>query len=279
MSPTASSTRTPTRSPTVTPTGSLTQMPSQTMTESPTPTPDSSQTAQAQQNSILGNSLRPTPGPPKGAILERLGIDIGADGVTANDGDNPGTPEVDPDSDIGPNDFQNYPELSTAVTEGQSTVIDGILLSVPNMNYRIEFFSATECTLAGHGPAEVFLGFEEVTTDANGMASIASILPRAVPPGDFVVSTATRLLVGDGGETSEFSACVQVQGELGPCPTPFPDFIVDGVADALDLIELIKSADSEDGLRDITGDGQTNGEDFLKFSLNWQAIDCSKRIN
>jgi hypothetical protein len=205
------------------------------------------------------------------------GIDLGGDGVTLNDGDNPLTPEVDPDSDEGPNGLQNYPVLTSAVPGEQSITIGGILESTPEATFRIEFYSSPRCHPSGHGPSERFLGFTKVTTDESGLADILEVLPEIVAPGEFVTSTATRLEPNtDRGETSEFSACIQVQGEIGPCPTPFPDFNNDNVADALDLIELFKSAANGDGVRDLTEDGATDDRDFLKFSLNWQTMDCSK---
>src|SRR5262249_44642074 len=60
-------------------------------------------------NSILGNSIFSN---------VALGIDLNEDGVTAND---PG------DTDIGPNNLQNFPVLTGATPSGTSTVIRGTL--------------------------------------------------------------------------------------------------------------------------------------------------------
>lgn len=236
--------------------------------------------ASARNNSIGQNPIvTATPIPksqPKGQPLP--GIDLGGDGITLNDGDNPLTPEVDPDSDDGPNGLQNFPVLTSVVPGDQSITIGGFLESTPGATFRIEFYSSSQCHPSGHGPAERFLGFIMVTTDGSGLADIQEVIPEIAAPGEFITSTATWLEPNtDRGETSEFSACIQVGGETGPCPTPFPDFNNDDVADSLDLIEVIKSAANEDGARDITGDGLTNGEDFWKFSLNWQAMDCSEK--
>jgi hypothetical protein len=38
-----------------------------------------------------------------------LGVDLGNNGPTANDGNDPNTPLVDPDGDAGPNRLQNFP--------------------------------------------------------------------------------------------------------------------------------------------------------------------------
>src|SRR3954447_1932439 len=55
-----------------------------------------------------------------------MGIDIGGDGVTPNDAG---------DGDDGPNDVQNFPVLTSAVTSGGKTVIDGTLNTESNKSY------------------------------------------------------------------------------------------------------------------------------------------------
>src|SRR5262249_17409704 len=72
-------------------------------------------------NSILSNSIYGNVG---------LGINLGY-GPTANHA--PGTP--------GPNNYQNYPNLSLAQSDGTSTTIGGSLYSVPNSGFQIQFFS------------------------------------------------------------------------------------------------------------------------------------------
>jgi len=205
-----------------------------------------------------------------------LGIDLGGDGVTENDGDDPNTPGPDPDSDTGSNGLQNYPELQSAVSSEGSTAIGGFLLSRPNTSFRLEFFSTAECLLNGHGPAEVYLGFDMVMTDGNGMATIETSLPVAVTPGHSIVSTATRLIPSGGGETSEFSACVLVTGDDGPpCPQPYPDFNEDERVDAIDLLLMIRGVKNGDAEYDLTEDAVADEEDLIEFSLSWLRPDCA----
>jgi hypothetical protein len=251
------------------------------------------------RNGFIGNRFgpAPTPGPeptPKpalagqngGAPIDRLkgttskfglGIDLGGEGVTANDGDNPGTVQIDPDSDDGPNRLQNYPVLNSVTPGNLSTTIGGVLESQPNSSFRIEFFSSPACHLSGHGPGEQFLGFTMVTTGFNGIANIMAIVQEQVDPGAFITSTATWLEPGTGREeTSEFSACFQVGGGSGPCSTPYPDFVTDAEIDAKDLLLLIQDIRQQGGLRDITGDLKTNADDLLKFTLSWHGENCSQ---
>ncbi|MCX7640780.1 MAG: right-handed parallel beta-helix repeat-containing protein [Pyrinomonadaceae bacterium] len=132
-----------------------------------------------------------------------LGIDLGslnANGVTAND-------PLDVDSGDG-NNYQNFPQLTSAISSGSLTVIQGLLLSTPNRSFRIEFFSVPTADPSGNGEGAVFLGATNVTTNAAGAATINFNASVGVTVGHFVTATATDLTTGD---TSEFSAAQQVQ--------------------------------------------------------------------
>ena len=71
-----------------------------------------------------------------------LGIDLGNDGVTAND---------PLDTDTGVNDLQNTPVLSTVSVFGGSTTITGTMDGLPSTTYRIEFFSSPTADPSGSG--------------------------------------------------------------------------------------------------------------------------------
>ena len=136
-----------------------------------------------------------------------LGIDLNDDGVTPN---TPGGPHT------GPNNLQNFPVLTSAVSGGGSTTIQGTLNSTASAAFRIEFFSNLACDASGNGEGQTFLGSTSVTTTGNN-AAINAVMPVAVTPGQFVTSTATD----PDGNTSEFSACVLATAAT-PTPTPTP---------------------------------------------------------
>jgi CSLREA domain-containing protein len=156
-------------------------------------------------NAILGNSIHSNNG---------LGIDLGRDGVTPND---------DGDADIGPNNLQNFPVLTSALV-GNSITIAGTLNSVANTMFRIELFANRECDPSGHGEGEVFLGHTDVATDGTGNAAFEVTFDTdAAEAGDFITATATD----PDGNTSEFSACLLVEsGELQPPSITCPANIV-----------------------------------------------------
>jgi hypothetical protein len=138
-------------------------------------------------NSIFGNGW--------------LGIDL--DGFGAVIPNDPGDP------DVGPNNLQNFPEISSATKKGKGTIIGGTLNSTPNTTFTVQFFSSPEAdTSSGYGEGKTFAGEQtSVTTDENGDASFSIRVARSkAPVGSVVTSTATD----SDGNTSEFSKAVVV---------------------------------------------------------------------
>ncbi len=125
-----------------------------------------------------------------------LGINLGAAGVTPNDAD---------DSDAGPNALQNFPDLVSAVRTSGSTVVAGVLHTLPNTTSVLDFFGNQAGDTSGNGEGETPLGSISVTTDESGQVAFSADLPP-VAVGTFITATATDSL----GNTSEFSAWVQV---------------------------------------------------------------------
>lgn len=126
-----------------------------------------------------------------------LGIDLGFDGVDAND---------PLDGDSGPNGHQNYPILTSAASSGH---ILGSLESQPNQSYEIDFYVSETCDDSGYGQGEIYLGSASAGTDGNGLATIDVTFGSGVlDPGQSVAATATD----SSGNTSEFSACAFVDG-------------------------------------------------------------------
>ena len=134
--------------------------------------------------------------------IELTANTVTADGVTAND-------TQDPDS--GPNQLQNYPLLSTAISNGAQTTVSGSLNSTPSTNFRIEFFANTTADPSGNGEGATYLGFINVTTNASGDAVFTVSGLPSVTAGQSIAATATNT-TASSPLTSEFSADVQVQG-------------------------------------------------------------------
>jgi CSLREA domain-containing protein len=160
-------------------------------------------------NSILGNSINAN-----GA----LGIDLGANGVTANDAS---------DSDGGPNGFQNFPIITDARGDGLS----GTLQSTANATFRLEFYSNVACDASGNGEGKTFLGATNVTTDGTGNGSFS--FPTPIVVGQYATATATD----SANNTSEFSGCKLVATAVPPGKEESNTTATDDNA-ALDLLDL-----------------------------------------
>jgi hypothetical protein len=134
-----------------------------------------------QQNRIFGNG--------------GLGIDLGQDGVTANDAG---------DGDSGPNGLQNSPELLFASYVGGQVNISGALRSIPFNAYKVEFFSSPDCDPSGYGEGATFLGRTDVSTDAAGFGSFG--VGFVSPP---LTGFLTAVAIDDDAtyNASEFSKC------------------------------------------------------------------------
>lgn len=130
-----------------------------------------------------------------------LGIDLGGDGVTANDAR----------GHVGPNNYQNTPALTSITLTPTATKVSGTLKSTPNATFRIEFFASPERDPSGSGEGQTFLGFTIIASDATGNASFNDVTLPPAPDGQTVV-TATA---ADGdGNTSEFSVTQQAIPEV-----------------------------------------------------------------
>jgi hypothetical protein len=197
-------------------------------------------------NAILRNTFHSNGG---------LGIDLGSNGVTLNDLG---------DTDTGlyggsTNNFQNFPNLYSAITDASTTTIVGALNSTPNSNFRLEFYANTVADVSGFGEGQSYIGFTNVTTDIAGNAGFSIVLPFAVPVPEMVTATATDA----GNNTSEFSNMVG-------------DYNDDGRLSCPDLNSLTAEvvAGSSNPRFDLNGDQSIDNQDILK----WLAVAAVRNL-
>jgi CSLREA domain-containing protein len=142
------------------------------------------------QNGILSNSIFANDSG------NGMGIDIGHDGPTPND---PG------DADVGANEYQNYPVLTSVSHSGGQTTVDGTLDSHPLTRYLLQFFRNDVCDQPyQHGEGQDLIAERFVTTDAAGIATF-SFNVGGGSQADVITATATD----PSNNTSEFSNCSQ----------------------------------------------------------------------
>lgn len=133
-----------------------------------------------QRNSIYGNG--------------GLGIDLGNDGVTPNDYQDP---DINNNTQ-GPNLIQNYPVL-TSFTPGKDTRVVGTLNTTPYTTATIDVYIAAPDP-SGLGQGKTWLGSFVVSTNDKGNASFDVTLKASTRTGSVLTATATV-----NGNTSEFS--------------------------------------------------------------------------
>jgi len=132
-----------------------------------------------------------------------LGIALGLDGgVTPNDAG---------DGDTGPNNLQNFPVLTSAVSLGGNTTIQGTLNSTASTQFSVDLYANNACDSSGNGEGQNFITSTTVTTNGSGDASFTLTVPSNTVVGQFITATATD----PDGNTSEFSACATLQSGSG----------------------------------------------------------------
>ena len=135
------------------------------------------------------------------------------DGVTPND---------PTDADTGPNDFLNWPVLTSASSNASTSTVNAQALTMgpaSGQPYTLQFFANPACDTSGNGQARIFLGQASRSADGNAVSVNLSV---PIPSGYVVTATATDSL----GNTSELSNCVPANGGPAPVatatPTPIP---------------------------------------------------------
>jgi len=142
-------------------------------------------------NAILGNSIYSN----TNATGSGLGIDLGANGVTANNGTKTAGQ---------PNLLMDFPVSTLASLSGTTLTVSGYVGSAPNQatfaNARVELFKADNDP-TGYGEGQTYLGF--LTADANGnFSGSLDVTGKGLNVGDRITGTATDA----GNNTSEFGA-------------------------------------------------------------------------
>ncbi|MEM7049541.1 MAG: hypothetical protein AAF604_07780 [Acidobacteriota bacterium] len=140
------------------------------------------------QNDIYANRIHDNGG---------LGIDLANDGVTPND---PGDP------DVGPNNLQNFPVITSVVVGSSDTTVTGTLDLGPggiDTGFVVDVYVSDVCDPSGHGEGKWHS--KPFTLNTDPLGNWTMVLHTLVSPGDVITATATR-----SRSTSEFSACFTV---------------------------------------------------------------------
>jgi parallel beta-helix repeat protein len=172
-----------------------------------------------------------------------LGIDLGTDGVTPNDGG------AANDNDTGANTLLNFPVLTIASSIGGVTNVQGNYDGAPNATLNIDFYQNTACDPSANGEGLTFITSIVLLTNGSGNATINEDLPIVVPAHDFITATATDV----SNNTSEFSNCIEV-----------PPLIVNDASDPGDGACTLASCTLREA---ITAANLTADPDVIEFAI------------
>ena len=149
-------------------------------------------------NAILGNAI----------FDNGFGIDLYPDGVNSND---------ELDSDTGPNNAQNAPELTgVMITEGIAHV-QGRLKTEASTSYYLEFFETPSIDENGYAQGKRRVHTKYITTAADGYATIDININDSLTAGSYL--TVTQM--DPNNNSSEFSNAVIILSDVD-----FPDIAV-----------------------------------------------------
>ncbi len=136
-----------------------------------------------------------------------IGIDLGENGVTANDAG---------DGDGGANDLLNVPAITAVNVRASDQLAYAFTLDVPAAasGYRVEFFASSAADPTGFGEGERYLGHVDIVHNGGSQSysgTMTSLVPISI--GSIISATATRKTAGGAWDiTSEFSATATAQG-------------------------------------------------------------------
>lgn len=150
---------------------------------------------------ITGNSYGNTLAGNRFFGNQHLAIDLGDNGVTANDPD---------DADTGPNGYQNFPVIDSAVLSGDTLRVFGKVTATIGQVQYISIFNnpgnlAPETS--GHGEGHTPLGSLRIEGTGSAFVPFVFTTTHSAVPQDVITAMATDSLTGN---SSEFSAIRQV---------------------------------------------------------------------
>ena len=153
-------------------------------------------TVNADNAAILSNSIYNTKG--IGNNRSGLGIDIGGDDVTGNDAN---------DAD----NIQNYPVLTSVISGGGVTTIQGSLSSTADSDFVVQLFANEVTDVSGFGEGQLLIDSIDVSTNESGIATFQVSVNQEFPAGYSISATATRMLDDDGNTVTAPGSCEHIR--------------------------------------------------------------------
>ena len=212
------------------------------------------------RNTIRGNSIYGNVG---------MGIELGSDGPTTNDG---GAAD---DGDTGPNDLTNTMDLHTVTTNGSFINFTGFYDGLVSQTLDIDFYANSGRNATGYSQGERFVGSTTLTVGATGYYQFNGGMAGVVNEGEWV----TIVITDAAGNSSEFSRAVLATDALGVVVTTAAD-TVDGDVSDLDSLRADVGADGYISLREaILASNVTSGVESILFDISTDDLNYSALSN
>ena len=149
------------------------------------------------------------------------GIDLGSNGVTANDAD---PAACDITLGCAANRGQNFPVITNALRVAAGDLVGltigaSLYTTVSANAYRVDFYRSKDCNASGYGEGSHWIGSKNIVVSNSGICaggncikdfSFGTLNDPDVVAGDAISATATS----PSGDTSEFAACVLVENAV-----------------------------------------------------------------
>ena len=205
-----------------------------------------------------------------------LGIDLNADGVSAND-------NLDPDT--GPNTFSNFPVITAPIPGGSTCTsqLKGTFNGLATTQYYVEVFSSNVCNgdTAGvnyyaspgnnYGEGKTYLGTTSVfTTNASGNSNWSLAITFSSVIGQYITAVAIQNSGAGINNTSEFSQCYYVVYDCGDAPDIYHTLLANCGPAHLNIANTLKIGatvvGNTDGIPTVNADGDTDEDGISSFT-------------
>lgn len=192
----------------------------------------------------------------------QLGIDlVGTNGVDENDGLG--------DADVGPNNYQNFPESITSEVSGSDVTVSGELRSTASRTFTIEVFGSTTTDPTGNGEGREYIGNFQVTTDGTGLATFTDEGPFTATStsGTYITMTATDETDLNTSEFSDAATSTVVAAETKGVSTELgAASVTEGGATTTLAVALTGEPDNDVTFTITTTDQATTSTSTLTFT-------------
>ncbi len=182
-------------------------------------------------NAFIANSIYNNQG---------LAIDLMEGGQTGSTDNDAG------DIDTGPNLLQNTPVLANAVLEADNTITVEITMDgLPNTEYRVDLYGTTTPDGSGAGELEIYLGYAQVQTGADGLSTISANVAAAGLVAGNAISATASVINGNNKPVDTSEAAVNTTITAANAPPEIVENMTVPVDEGLTTVVILTATDPD----------------------------------